>query len=50
MIQPKYPKDYEVVSLGSDKSDYEPVVGERNYVQTKLPKKENESEDEKILH
>lgn len=28
----KYPDDYDKISLGSDKSDYTPLVGEKNYV------------------
>lgn len=33
----KYPKDYDQISLGSDKSDYNPFVGERNYVDAVVP-------------
>lgn len=35
----KYPHDYLDISLGSDKSDYKPIVGEVNYVTAKVPKR-----------
>ena len=35
----KYPANYDVISLGSDKSEYEPFVGERNYVEAVVPEK-----------
>jgi hypothetical protein len=33
----KYPENYENISLGSDRSIYQPIVGEINYVQAVLP-------------
>lgn len=33
----KYPEGYEHISLESDRSDYTPQVGERNYVEARVP-------------
>lgn len=33
----KYPQGYEHISLESDRSDYTPQVGERNYVEARVP-------------
>ena len=43
----KYPQNYDVISLGSDKSNYDPFVGERNYVEAVVPDKPNEEEEKK---
>ena len=40
--QSKYPQNYDVISLGSDKSNYDPFVGERNYVEAVVPEKPSE--------
>jgi len=33
----RYADGYENISLGSDESDYDPMVGEKNYICFKLP-------------
>ena len=44
--QARYPPDYEVISLGSDKSNYDPLVGEINYVDAKVPEFREEAKVE----